>query len=148
MKVILKEDVKGLGRMGDTVSVKTGYARNYLFPKGLAMDASEQNLKQVEQLKKQLSLRLIKQKEEAEAAAQRLSGITLDLQAKAGEEGKLFGSITTMDIENALKARGIEVDRKKIVLEEPIKRLGTYAVSIKLYPEVTAQVTVNVTAAQ
>jgi large subunit ribosomal protein L9 len=146
MKVILKEDVKGVGRMGETVSVKPGYARNFLLPKGLAMEATEKNQAQVEKLKKQLSLKLIKEKEDAQAAAGRLASVALDLKAKAGEEGKLFGSVTTMDIEEALKAQGIEVDRKRILLEEPIKKLGEYEVPIKLHAEVTVSIKVNVSA--
>jgi len=146
MKVILKEDIKGIGRMGDTVNVKTGHARNFLLPKGLAMEATEKNQAAVEKLKRQVSLKLIKGKEDAEAAAERLAGVVLNIPAKAGEEGKLFGSVTTMDIEEALKAQGIEVDRKKILLEEPIKKLGEYEVPVKLHPEVTASVKVNVSA--
>jgi large subunit ribosomal protein L9 len=144
MKVILKDDIKSLGRTGDTVTVKPGYARNYLLPKGLAMEATEQNLKMAERLKKQHALKLIKIKEDAEIVKQRLSEIVLTLTAKAGEEGKLFGSITTMDIEEALKARGVELDRRKIVLDEPIKRLGEYEVQVKLHPEVQGSVKVNV----
>jgi len=146
MKVILKEDVKGLGRMGETVNVAPGYGRNFLLPKGLAMEATEKNQAAVERLKKQISFKLIKDKEDAEAAAQRLAGVTLNLTAKAGEEGKLFGSVTSMDIEEALKAQGIEVDKKKILIEEPIKKLGEYEVAIKLHSEVTAAIKVNVTA--
>ncbi|MDA8327217.1 MAG: 50S ribosomal protein L9 [Nitrospiraceae bacterium] len=144
MKVILKEDVKNLGRMGDTVSVKTGYARNFLLPKSLAVEASENNLKQVEALKKQLALRAIKQKEDALMAAGRLNAIVLTFKAKAGEEGKLFGSVTAMDIEEAIKAQGVAVDRKKIALDEPIKRLGEYSVQIKLFQDVAAAVKVVV----
>ncbi len=146
MKVILKEDVKNLGRMGDMVNVKTGYARNYLFPQGLAIEASEKNVRQVEALKKQLALRAIKQKEDALLAAGRLNEMALTFKAKAGEEGKLFGSVTAMDIEEAIKAQGVAVDRKKIVLDEPIKRLGEYTVNIKLYHDVTAAVKVVVEA--
>ncbi len=144
MKVILKEDVKNLGRMGDTVSVKTGYARNFLLPKSLAVEASENNLKQVEALKKQLALRAIKQKEDALMAAERLNAIVLTFKAKAGEEGKLFGAVTAMDIEEAIKAQGVAVDRKKIALDEPIKRLGEYSVQIKLFQDVAAAVKVVV----
>lgn len=144
MKVILKEDVKNLGRMGETVSVKPGYARNFLLPKGLAMEATIKNQQLAEELKKQVSLKLIKQKEDAQAAVQRLSGVALEIKAKTGEEGKLFGSVTSMNIEEGLKAQGIEIDRKKILLEEPIKKTGEYEVQIKLHPEVTATIKVNV----
>ncbi len=144
MKVILKDDVKNLGRMGDTVNVKTGYARNFLFPKNLAAEASEKNVKQLEALKKHLAMKAIKIREDALAVAGRLNAMTLNFKAKAGEEGKLFGSVTAMDLEEAIKAQGVEVDRKRIVLEEPIKRLGTYSIQIKLYQDVNALVTVNV----
>ncbi len=144
MKVILKEDIKNLGRMGDTVNVKDGYARNFLFPKGLAMEATEQNRKAVERLRREHAMHEIKEKEDAQIVKDKLSQVTLTFTAKAGEEGKLFGSITSMNIEEALKAQGVEIDRKKITLEEPIKRLGEYTVTIKLHPEVSAEIKVNV----
>lgn len=148
MNVILKEDVKNLGRMGDTVDVKDGYARNYLLPKKLAIEASDRNLKAVEELKKQIARRLEKEKEDAKSLAQKLSVLTLTLRAKAGEEGKLFGSITTMDIEEALRGQGLEIDKKKITLEEPIKRLGSYTASVRLGPEATATLVIEVEAEQ
>ncbi len=144
MKVILKDDVKNLGRMGDTVTVKTGYARNFLFPKNLAAEASEKNVKQLEALKKQLAMKAIKIREDALAVAGRLNAMTLTFKVKSGEEGKLFGSVTAMDLEEAIKAQGVNVDRKRIALEEPIKRLGTYSIQVKLYQDVNALVAVNV----
>ena len=146
MKVILREEVKNLGRMGDTVNVKTGYARNFLFPKGLAIEASESNAREVESLKKQLAQRAIKQKEDALAAAERIGALVLTFKARAGEEGKLFGSVTAMDVEEAAKAQGVELDRKRIVLEEPIKRLGEYSLQVKLFQDVTATLKVVVEA--
>ncbi len=144
MKVILKDDVKNLGRMGDTVIVKTGYARNFLFPKNLAAEASVKNVSQLEALKKQLAMKAMKIREDALAVAGRLNAMTLTFKAKSGEEGKLFGSVTAMDLEEAIKAQGVEVDRKRLVLDEPIKRLGTYSVQVKLYQDVNALITVNV----
>jgi large subunit ribosomal protein L9 len=144
MKVILKEDVKSLGRMGEVVNVSDGYARNYLIPKGLAVDATTKNIKALEHEKKVIELRAQKLRNQAKAEAERLSSIVLTIRAKAGEEEKLFGSITTMDIADALKAEGIEIDRKKIVLDEPIKRLGEYSVSVRLHPEETAQFKIQV----
>ncbi|MDA8088992.1 MAG: 50S ribosomal protein L9 [Nitrospiraceae bacterium] len=144
MKVILKDDVKNLGRMGDTVMVKTGYARNFLFPKNLAAEASEKNVKQLEALKKQLAMKAIKIREDALAVAERLNAMVLNFKVKAGEEGKLFGSVTAMDLEEAIKAQGVNIDRKKFVLDEPLKRLGTYTVQVKLFQDVNALVTVNV----
>jgi len=144
MKVILKEDVKSLGRMGEVVNVSDGYARNYLIPKGLAVDATTKNIKALEHEKKVIELRAQKLRNQAKAEAERLSSMMLTLRAKAGEEEKLFGSITTMDIADALKAEGIEIERKKIVLDEPIKRLGEYTVSVRLHPEETAQLKIQV----
>ncbi|MDA8388787.1 MAG: 50S ribosomal protein L9 [Nitrospiraceae bacterium] len=146
MKIILKEDVRNLGRMGDTVNVKTGYARNFLFPGNFAVEASEKNVREVEALKKQLALRAVKHRDDALAAAERINTLVLTFKAKAGEEGKLFGSVTSMDLEEAAKARGILLDRKKIILEEPIKRLGEYSVQVKLYQDVTATMKVVVEA--
>jgi len=144
MKVILKEDVKSLGKMGEVVNVSDGYARNYLIPKGLAVDATTKNIKALEHEKKVIELRAQKLRNQAKAEAERLSSMVLTIRAKAGEEEKLFGSITTMDIADALKAEGIEIDRKKIVLDEPIKRLGEYMVSVRLHPEETAQLKIQV----
>ncbi|NLI29228.1 MAG: 50S ribosomal protein L9 [Nitrospiraceae bacterium] len=146
MNVILKEDVKNLGKMGDVVTVKEGYARNFLFPKGLAVEANEKNVKALEHTKRQILDRAKKIKTDAETMAAKFAGKTITITAKAGEEEKLFGSVTTADIAEALKKDGHEVDKKKIHLEEPIRRLGTYTVSVKVHPEVSADVTVQVVA--
>jgi len=143
MNVILKEDVKNLGKMGDVVTVKEGYARNFLFPKGLAVEANEKNVKALEHTKRQILDRAKKIKTDAETMAAKFAGKTITITAKAGEEEKLFGSVTTADIAEALKKDGHEVDKKKIHLEEPIRRLGTYTVSVKVHPEVSADVTVQ-----
>lgn len=146
MNVILKEDVKNLGKMGDVVTVKEGYARNFLFPKGLAVEANEKNVKALDHTKRQILDRAKKIKTDAETMAAKFAGKTITITAKAGEEEKLFGSVTTADIAEALKKDGNEVDKKKIHLEEPIRRLGTYTVSVKVHPEVSADVTVQVVA--
>jgi len=146
MNVILKEDVKNLGKMGDVVTVKEGYARNFLFPKGLAVEANEKNVKALEHTKRQILDRAKKIKTDAETMAAKFAGKTITITAKAGEEEKLFGSVTTADIAEALKKDGHEVDKKKIHLEEPIRRLGTYTVSVKVHQEVSADVTVQVVA--
>lgn len=146
MNVILKEDVKNLGKMGDVVTVKEGYARNFLFPKGLAVEANEKNVKALDHTKRQILDRAKKIKSDAETMAAKFAGKTITITAKAGEEEKLFGSVTTADIAEALKKDGNEVDKKKIHLEEPIRRLGTYTVSVKVHPEVSADVTVQVVA--
>ncbi|MBI5025503.1 MAG: 50S ribosomal protein L9 [Nitrospirae bacterium] len=144
MKVILKEDVKDLGRIGDILNVADGYGRNYLIPKNLAVEASPKNIKKLEHEKNIILEKAKKVKQSLEDLAKKLSGMTVTIQAQAGDEDKLFGSVTSMDIAEALSREGIEVDKRKILLEEPIKRLGTYNVSIKLHPEITANVTIEV----
>ncbi|HZV46425.1 MAG TPA: 50S ribosomal protein L9 [Thermodesulfovibrionales bacterium] len=144
MKVILKEDIKKIGSMGQTVTVADGFARNYLVPKGLAVQANIKNMKSLEHAKKVIQEKAKKMKASVQDFADRLSKITLVIKAKAGEEGKLFGSVTTMDIAEQLKNEGIEIDKKKISLDEPIKRIGTYAVSVRLHPEIDTQINLQV----
>ncbi|MBI5203847.1 MAG: 50S ribosomal protein L9 [Nitrospirae bacterium] len=144
MKVILKEDVKNLGKMGDIITVAEGHARNFLLPKKLAVEALTENIKALEHQKKTIQEKAKKVKNVSQDLANRISSLALSIKAKAGEEEKLFGSITSMDIAAALKNEGIDIDRKKISLEEPIKRLGSYAVSIKIHPEITAQLNISV----
>ncbi len=144
MKVILKDDVKNVGNMGDIVKVSDGYARNYLVPRGLAVEASTKNIKSVEHEKRIIQEKVKKKKISAQELSDRISKVTLVMKANAGEEGKLFGSVTTMDIAEALKNEGFEVDKKKISLEEPIKRLGEHTVSVKIHPEIITNVTVQV----
>lgn len=142
MKVILLEDVEALGMAGDIVTVKDGYARNYLVPKKKAIPATEFNLKRLAQMKKRWEVRQLKAKNDAERLKERMESLSLTLQRRAGENEKLFGSVTSMDIERALHDEGISIDRKRILLEEPIKKLGIYYVPVKLHPEVTAQIKV------
>jgi large subunit ribosomal protein L9 len=144
MKVILKEEIEKLGKMGDMVVVKNGYARNFLIPRGLAAEASTKNLRALEHEKRVIQERARKRRKSAEAFSGTLSALTVTIKAKAGEEEKLFGSITTMDIADAVKAAGHEVDRKKIALQEPIRRLGQYTVEVKLGHDVTASLNVEV----
>jgi len=144
MKVILKEDIKKIGSMGQIVTVADGFARNYLVPKGLAVQANIKNMKSLEHAKKVIQEKSKKMKTSVQDFADRLSKITLVIKAKAGEEGKLFGSVTTMDIAEQLKNEGIEIDKKKISLDEPIKRIGTYAVSVRLHPEIDTQINLQV----
>ena len=146
MEVILREDIKTLGKAGDLVRVKPGYARNFLLPRGLAYEATEGNKKRIAAEGKARSVRMASERAEAEQAAAVLGGLTLALTAKAGEGDRLFGSITAQDIADALGARGHQVDKRKIELEHPIKQLGTHSVSIRLHPEVHAAVTVTVAA--
>ncbi len=144
MKVILKEDVENLGSIGSIVDVSDGYGRNYLIPRNLAVEANPRNLKRFEHEKRQILAKAEKVKKSAEELATRLAGIKLEIKTKAGDEGKLFGSITTMDIADAISKQGVEIDRRKISIEETIKRIGTYDVSIKLHPEVTARLALEV----
>ncbi len=146
MKVILKEDVRNLGDMGEIVNVSEGYARNFLIPRKLAAVADTKNVKALEHEKRVISRRAEKQKADSQARADKLSAVTLRIKAKAGEEEKLFGSVTAMDVAEALKAEGYDVDRKKIVIEEPIKRLGSHTVGVKVARDVTASVKVEVEA--
>jgi large subunit ribosomal protein L9 len=146
MEVILREDVKSLGKAGELVRVKPGYARNFLLPQGLAFEATEGNKKRIAAESKARATRAATEKSEAQAYAARLGTVTLTLTGKAGEEGKLFGSITAQDVADALAAQGYEVDRRKIDLEHPIKTLGFHTVGIRLHPEVRAEVRVSVVA--
>lgn len=144
MKVFLKEDVKNLGKMGDVVNVSDGYARNFLFPKKFAVEANTKNIKEFEHNKKIIQEKAAKIKDASRAEADKLSAVSLQIKAKAGEEEKLFGSVTAMDIADALKAEGFEIDKKRISLPEPIKRLGEYSVEVKVHSEVTATIKVQV----
>lgn len=144
MQVILKDNVKNLGEMGQIVNVAKGYARNFLIPKGLAVEADMKNIKSLEHEKRIIHEKARKIKNLAQDMAGRISAMTLTIKAKAGEEEKLFGSVTTMDIAEALQKEGIEIDKKKISLEEPIKRLGFYTVNIRVHPQVSAQLNIQV----
>jgi large subunit ribosomal protein L9 len=146
MDVILREDVQSLGKAGEMVRVKPGYARNFLLPKGLAFEATEGNKKRIAAEAKARETRLASEKTAASALAAKLGAATVALKGKAGEEGKLFGSITAQDIADGLAAQGIEVDRRRIELEHPIKTLGFHSVAVRLHPEVHAEVKVNVVA--
>lgn len=145
MKVILLQDVKSLGKRGDLVNVADGYARNFLFPRNLAVEATPGNLAKLEQEKKAKENKLARQKMEAEELAARIKNLSVTLKVKAGTQGKLYGSINSKNIAEALKEQhGIDLDRRKIQLDEPIKAFGCYEVSIKVHPEVEAKLTVRV----
>ncbi len=144
MKVILLEDVRGSGKAGDVVKVSDGYARNMLIPKGLAMEATPQNLKQLEKKKEAMARKFAEDKAQALEIKKKLEETSVTVKAKAGENGKVFGSITSKDIADALNEMGYEIDKKKIQLESPIKTTGTTEVTIKLFTEVTGKIKVNV----
>lgn len=145
MKVILLEDVKKLGKKGDLVDVAEGYARNYLIPRKLVQEATEGSIKQLKQKKAALKRKKAQEKNAALEVAKKLKDSSLTLKVKSGEQGKLFGSVTTKDISEALKAQHkITVDRRKIELPEAIKTLGNYEINIKLVPEVEAKLLVKI----
>lgn len=146
VKVVLRDDVENLGRSGELVTVKPGYARNYLLPRGLAAIATHGNVKQIEHEKEMAIKRAAKMRVTAQERAAELSKASVEIAAQAGESGKLFGSVGAKDIAEAFAAQGVEVDRKKIQLAEPIKELGEYEVPIKLGYEVSATVKVKVVA--
>lgn len=148
MKIILKEDVKNLGEIGAIKNVADGYARNYLLPRNLAVEASDKNVKQFEHLKNQILVTAGKIKKSSDDLAAKLSSTQLSIEAQAGEEDKLFGSITAADIAEALSKQGIEIDKRKIVMEMPIKRLGTHNITVKLSQGVTAGVALEVKKAE
>ncbi|HBH61135.1 MAG TPA: 50S ribosomal protein L9 [Nitrospiraceae bacterium] len=144
MKVILKEDVKDLGEMGSIVDVKIGYGRNYLIPRNLAVEANTKNVRQFEHEKKNILVKARKVRQSMQDVADQISKMTLTIEAQAGEEDKLFGSVTSKDIAEAITQQGVEIDKRKVILEEPIKRLGSYEVTVKIHKDVTASVKVEV----
>lgn len=144
--ILLREDIDNLGGRGEIVKVKSGYARNFLLPKGLALLATKGNIKQVEQERAALLKKAAQDRETAEAQAEQMGDITLTFERKTGDGGHLFGSVTSMDIAGALQAKGYEVDRRKINLKDVIKETGEYIVPVKLHREVTLNVPVIVKA--
>ena len=144
MKVILKKDIDKLGHYGDQVKVAEGYARNFLIPKGLAVSATLGNTRQFEAEKDAFMRKATVKKEKADKLAAEIEGVSLSFSRKAGEDEKLFGSVTSHDIEEALKAKGFEVEKKDILIAEPIKALGSFTVAVKLHSRVTANLKVEV----
>jgi large subunit ribosomal protein L9 len=144
MEIILTQDVDELGLEGDIVDVAKGYARNFLLPKGMGLEANQKNIRTLQQQRKKIEVRRLKAQKEALELKERLEGMAITFSHKAGEEGKLYGSVTRMDIASSLEKEGIVVDRKKILLERPVKTLGEFNVPIRIYPEVTGSVRVVV----
>jgi large subunit ribosomal protein L9 len=138
MKVILREDVPELGQAGQTIEVKDGYARNYLIPRNLAIFATKANLKAIDEVTKQAELREKKSRKDAEVVKEKIEKLSLSVEVLVGEEEKLFGSVTTADIAELLKNEGVIVDKRMIVLENPIKVLGVYTVPVKIAKDVEA----------
>ena len=148
MDIILTENVKGLGTIGEVVKVKPGYGRNYLVPQGLAVEANDRNLNEMEHHKRQLTYKAEKLSKEAADVKARVEAVVCSFELKASEEGKLFGSVTSMEIADSLAVQGVEIDRRKIILDQPIKELGEHEVDIKLNAGVNATIKVNVVRAE
>jgi large subunit ribosomal protein L9 len=142
VKLILREDVENLGKIGEIVEVAGGYGRNYLLPRGLAVKASTKNLKEQEHQEKLIQARMDRQKKDAQEMAGSLDSVSCTIARKTGEDEKLYGSVTSRDIEDALREEGVSIDRKRILLEEPIKQLGVYTVPVKLHADVTGNIKV------
>ena len=143
-QVLLREDIDNLGARGEIVRVKAGYARNYLLPRNLAVEATANNVRQIEGEKAALAKREAKERSTAELQASHLQKLTLKFERKVGEAGVLYGSVTSMDIAQTMKEQGYEVDRRKIVLREPIKRFGNYTVPVRLHRDVTVELPIHV----
>ena len=144
MKVILLEDVRGSGKSGDVVNVSDGYARNMLIPRKLAVEATPQNIKQLEKKKEAIAKKFAEDKAAALEMKKKLEEVTIEVKTRAGQNGKVFGSVTSADIAEALKAQGFDIDKKKIQLDSPIKTTGKADVNVKLFTEVTGKIKVNV----
>lgn len=144
-KVLLRDDIEDLGARGEVVRVKAGYARNYLLPRKLAVEATASNVKQIEQERAALLKREVKDRSGAEAQGEQMRSLSLNFQRKVGELGLLYGSVTSMDIVQALKEKGYEVDRRRISLREPIKTPGEFTVPVRLHREVIIQLPVKIT---
>jgi large subunit ribosomal protein L9 len=140
MKVILKDDVEKLGTAGNVVTVADGFARNFLFPKNLAVPASKGNLRSIDEIRKQKQFKENKRRREAEKFKDKLEKLSLTAEVQVGEEDKVFGSVTAANIASLLGSQGFEIDRRKILLEEPLKALGVYTIEVKLAPDVVAGV--------
>ena len=146
MEVILKQDVQGLGYKNDTIKVKAGYGRNYLIPNGFAMIANDSNARLTAENIRQMAHKAAKLKQDAEGMAQRIGELTIEIGAKAGETGKIFGAVTPFQVADVLKAKGFDIDRKKVIFKEQPKEVGTYSVTIDLHKEVKHEIKIKVVA--
>jgi large subunit ribosomal protein L9 len=144
MKVILTKDLEGLGFLGDIVEVKRGYASNYLIPRGFALPATEGNVRHIQEILKQKGRKLEREKRRARETARKLEGLVLEIKKPAGEKGKLFGTVTPTDVVNALKEKGIEIDRKNVLLPHRIREVGMFTVTIRLHREVSVDIKLEV----
>jgi large subunit ribosomal protein L9 len=146
MEVILKQDVQGLGYKNDIIKVKPGYGRNYLIPKGLALIANDSNKRLIVENVRQMAHKAAKLKQDAEALASKIGELTIELKTKAGESGKIFGAVTALQVADVLKAKGFDVDRKRILFKEQPKQLGSYTATLDLHKEVKHEIKVDVVA--
>lgn len=146
MEIILKQDVQGLGYKNDIVKVKSGYGRNYLIPNGVAIIANQSNRRMVEENIRQAAHKAEKLKQDAQAMADRIGDLTIEIGTKAGESGKIFGAITVIQIAEMLKSKGFDIDRKKVIMKESPKQVGAYTVILDLHKEVKKEIKVNVVA--
>jgi large subunit ribosomal protein L9 len=142
MRIVLRDDVEKLGRRGEIVDVAVGYARNFLLPKGMALPATDGNLKRVEQERRRFAVLQAKEKEDAAAIGRRLAGLSCTVVRKVGENDQLYGSVTASDIAELLEKEGVAVDKRRILLDEPIRALGIYTIPVKLHAEVTGEIRV------
>ena len=147
VKLILTEDVPSLGEAGDVVNVKPGFARNFLLPQGKAVPATDAKVREIEHHKRVIGERVARERKQLEGERERLERVELEIAANAGEEGKLFGSVTSAQVAELLEARGFSIDRRKIQLDEPIKELGDHVVAVRLHRDVVARVRIKVSAA-
>lgn len=146
MEVILKQDIQGLGYKNDIVKVRAGYGNNYLIPHGLALIANESNKRMIAENIRQAAHKAAKIKQDAEALAAKIGDLTVEIKTKAGETGKIFGAVTALQISEALKAKGFDIERKKVILKESPKQLGTYTVTLDLHKEVKHDIQIKVVA--
>ena len=144
MEIILLDKIDNLGNVGDVVTVKPGYARNYLFPKGLAVRSSKRNIAFVEEKRKNIELKIAKEEQASQAIFDSLKNVEILMEVEVGENDKLFGSVTTMDLQKALNDQNIEIEKKDILLDNPIKSLGVYDIPIKVTPSLKQNIKVNV----
>ncbi len=144
MKVVLLKELEGYGSIGSVINVKDGFARNYLIPRGIALPATESNLKHVNSIITQKLRKLQKEKERARDLAKKIEGLILEIKHPVGEKGKLYGSVTSSEISKALSEKGFEIDKKRIVVNRPIRDVGIHTVQIRLHPEVEVQIKVDV----
>ncbi|MBQ4335056.1 MAG: 50S ribosomal protein L9 [Myxococcaceae bacterium] len=146
MKIILREDIHTLGRSGEMVEVRDGYARNYLLPKKLAVVASEKNIRQLEHDRRVIAAHQAKMRASATAIAQKLEQVALTIARKVGDQDKLYGSVTALDIADALSEKGVRIDRRALVMPEPIKAIGQFEIDVRLHHDVTGKVKLEVVA--